>query len=324
MSDIKQLDTEMVNYVEKSNAIEKGGNLVQQTKHIKFNVMEDEMQDLNLALGKAKDTMKMVPQPTSSIGKWFMDKTPKLTVWFMQKVQGQEFASGDSLDKIEILMEQMDQTFIRLYQNIEPTKELQRTILARVDEFIAERDKIGQFIEDNPDTPSREFLQLHIDKLDGTIEVLNTSAIVWLNNNIANRLKMYVTAMTERRQLEVTLVAGINTLKTTQEVKQAAETQDAMRELTNSIQQQAAVANAEMEIAVADVTTKTIFTQATMAKIQSESERALKMVTQTKELNAKENDKLRAMLENFNPQTSSALDDNAAELLKEGVKNGNK
>jgi hypothetical protein len=320
MSDIKNLDKEMVSYVEKSNTIEKGSNLLQQTKDIKFNVMDKEMDSLNTALDKAKDTMKMVPQPTSSIGKWFMDKTPKLTVWFMQTIQGREFASGDSLEKIEILMEQMDQTFIRLHQNIEPTKKLQQTIMDRVDEFSAERDRIKQFIEDNPDTPSKDFLQLHVDKLDGTIEVLKNSAIVWLNNNIANRLKMYVTAMTERRQLEVTLVAGINTLKTTQEVKKAAETQDAMRELTNAIQQQAAEANAEMEIAVADVTTKTIFTQATMEKIQKENERALKGVTQTKELNAKENEKLRAMLENYNPQTSDDLDATGAELLKEGIK----
>ena len=130
---------------------------------------------------------------------------------------------------------------------------------------------------------------------------------------------MYVTAMTERRQLEVTLVAGINTLRTTQEVKQAAKTQEAMRGLTNHIQQMAAEANAEMEIAVADVTTKTIFTQATMEKIQKENERTLREVEQTKKLNAQENNKLRLMLENFEPITSSNLDETGAEVLKQGI-----
>ena len=316
MSNLKTKDTEMVSYVEKRNTIQKGGNLLQQTKNIKFNVMDEEMTNLNLALSKAKDTMKLVPQPTTSIGKWFMDKSPKLTVWFMQKVQGKEFASGDSLDKIEILMEQLDQTFIRLYENIAPTKKLQESIIQKIGEFKDERERISDFIEENPETPSIEFLQLHVDKLNGSISVLENTAIIWLNNNLANRMKMYVTAMTERRQLEVTLVAGINTLKTTQEVKKAAETQQAMRDLTNTIQQMAAEANTEMEVAVADVTTKSIFTQATLDKIKMENERAQKLVSETKQINAQENEKLRLMLDNYIPQTSDVLDDTGADLLR--------
>lgn len=320
MSELVVKDKNMVDFVNKRNTITKGGNLLQQTKDIKFNVLDEEMSNLNDALSKAKDTMKLVPQPSSAIGKWFMKASPKLTVWFMQKVQGQEFASGDSLDKIEILMEQLDQTFVRLYQNIEPTKQLQETILNKIKEFKEERDRIRDFLLDNPETPSKEFLQLHVDKLQGTIGVLENTAIVWLNNNLANRMKMYVTAMTERRQLEVTLVSGINTLKTTQEVKKAAETQQAMRGLTNSIQQMAAEANTEMEVAVADVTTKSIFTQATLEKIKSENSRAQELVAQTKQTNAAENEKLRSMLENYDPQTSDVLDDTGADLLKEGLK----
>lgn len=323
MSNLKKLDTDMVNFVEKRNTIQKGGNLLQQTKDIKFNVLDDEMTNLNNALSKAKDTMKLVPQPTTAIGKFFMKTTPKIALWFMETVQGQKFASGDSLDKIEILMEQLDQTFIRLYQNIEPTKKLQQSIIEKISQFKEERERISDFLYENPETPSKDFLQLHVDKLQGTISVLENTAIVWLNNNLANRMKMYVTAMTERRQLEVTLVAGINTLKTTQELKKAAETQQGMRDLTNSIQQMAAEANTETEVLVADVTTKTIFTVATLDKIKMENERAQKLVSETKQLNAKENEKLRLMLDNYTPQTSDVLDDTGADLLKEGIHDNN-
>jgi hypothetical protein len=319
MSNITTKDQEMVSLVEKRNSLVKGGDLISQTKSIKFNVLEEEMSELNQALAKAKDQMQLVPQPTSGIGKWFMEKTPKLSIWFMEKVQGKKFADADSLDKIEIILETYDQTFNRLQQNIEPTRKLQESILERIKQFKDERNRVADFLVDNPETPSKEFLQLHVDKLEGTIGVMENTAIVWLNNNIANRMKMYATAAAERKQLEVTLVAGVNTLKATQEVKKAAEILQTTRDLTNQIQQFGAEANTEMEIAVASATTKSIFTEETLDKIQLENERAQTLVAQTKQLNAEENERLRLMLENFDPQTSSVLDDKGADLLEETI-----
>lgn len=319
MSDLKTKDEEMVAFVEKRNTLAVGNTLLQQTKKLNFNGVDTEFKELNTALESAKDKMNMVPNPSSGIGKWFMKKAPKLSIWFMEKVQGKEFANAESMEKLEILLEQYDQTFIRLYQNIEPTKELQASIIERIEGFKDEKNRINDFLYDNPNTPSKDFLKVHVTKLEGTISALETMALKWLQNNIASRMQMFATAMGERKQLEITLVAGISTLKAAKELEQAAETQTAMRGLTNQIQQAAAEADTRTSVMVADLTTSGIFTKATFEKIMAENEKAQQLVADTKRLNAQENEDLKKMLDNYDPAENMALDNEGAELLNESV-----
>jgi hypothetical protein len=312
---LKKKDDEMKSFVEKRLSVAKASNLIEKTKSIQFNVLDDELDKLNESLENAKGKMNLVPNPEGKFAKWAMKKFPKATTWAMQAFTGKQFANAESLEKIEILINNMDDIFEKLKNNIKPTRELQEQVISEVETFQEEKDKIDAYLKENPDAPSKEFLQLHSDKLGGTIDVLKNSALVWLNNNIENRFKMYLTAVTERQQLETTLVAGVNTLKTTQEVKRAAETQRGMRDLTNNIQKMAAEANTEMELAVTDIVTSTIFNEETIGKIKSEHERVRKLVEETKKNNKESNERLRQNLLDFDALETSKISKDAANLI---------
>ncbi len=323
MGSLIKSNQEAVDFVEKRSSLSTGNTLIKETSAIKYNNVESEFKELNSALNQAKDKLQLVPQPKTKMGKWVMDKWPKFGIWYLEKIKGQEFANADSLQRVEILLEQLDQTFLKLQQNIEPTKKLQQSIITRIEEFQKEYDRIDDFLLENPDTESKDFLKMHNEKLKATIEVLQNTALVWLNDNIANRLKMFATAMSERKQLEVTLVAGINTLRTTQEVKNAAESHQGMRDLTNSLQQMAAKANTDTNILVADTISKNIFTLETMKKIQEENERSQKLVAETKRLNEKENLEMKAFLDSYEPSKLDHLSKDGAELLNANTTTSN-
>lgn len=230
-----------------------------------------------------------------------------------------QFEHGGTINAVNKLLNKVDQNYAVMKSDMAPTRELMLEIQNESNIMEGKIRQLEDFVQNNAlSEEALDFAKKYLQTQKGSVEEMRHTFLPWLQGILNSSEKLYLSYVTERQSVGVSLVTTAKILERVGVVQGAAEGLLVLRETKKKAKLLGSKAMAKLYTTTAEVESKLLHTVDEFAQIKQIDEEAIARAKEIKLLGEKERNELEERMHEFRLQNKGGLGDNIKALVDGG------